>query len=160
MLTADKMRESVKKSVARRDKEKVQHREIGNKMLQQASKELVPTMQKRVEEIANKVEELIGDDIGLLAPQIELIIGNRSLVDIASVTNPRMYTAEELMIGLEMYRQVIALINTKTLYPPSIYTFCSFMNMSSGQYKRYLTDPDKAEAMRMIDDYIAGVQFT
>lgn len=160
MPTAEKMRENVKKGVAKRDKEKVQHRDIGNRMLQQASRDLIPTMQKKVEEIANKVEELIGDDVGLLAPQIELIIGNRSIVDIASVTNPRMYTAEELMIGLEMYRQVIAHINTKVLYPPSIYTFCSFMNMSSSQYKSYLTDPDKAEAMRMIDDYIAGVQFT
>ena len=34
------------------------------------------------------------------------------------------------------------------------------MNISSTTYKNYLTDPDKAEAMRMIDDYIAGVQFT
>ena len=160
MLASERMRENVRKGVTRRDKEKIQHRDIGNKMLQKATKELIPTMQKKVEEIAIKVEELIGDDVGLLAPQIELIIGNRSINDLASATQSRSYTAEELMIGLELYRQVIAMINTKVLYPPSIYTFCSFMNISSTTYKSYLTDPDKAEAMRMIDDYIAGVQFT
>lgn len=160
MLTPDEMRENVKKGVTKRDKKKIQHRDISNRMLQQASKDLIPTMQKKVEEIAKKVEELIGDDIGLLAPQIELIIGNRSIKDLASAITPRTYTPEELMIGLELYRQVIAHINTKVLYPPSIYTFCSFMNISSTTYKNYLTDPDKAEAMRMIDDYIAGVQFT
>lgn len=160
MITSDRAKEVVKETNIKKDKKKIQHRDIGNRMLQQASKDLIPTMQKKVEEIANKVEELIGDDIGLLAPQIELIIGNRSIKDLASVTTPRTYTPEELMIGLELYRQVIAHINTKVLYPPSIYTFCSFMNISSTTYKNYLTDPDKAEAMRMIDDYIAGVQFT
>ena len=160
MITSDEIKASVKKANVTRDKKKIQHRDIGNRMLQQASKDLIPTMQKKVEEIAEEVEKLIGDDVGLLAPQIELIIGNRSVKDLASATMPRAYTSEELMIGLEMYRQVIAHINTKVLYPPSIYTFCSFMNISSTTYKNYLTDPDKAEVMRMIDDYIAGVQFT
>ncbi len=154
---------STKKNYERKrktDEKKIQRREIANKMLEKASKDLIPTMQKKMEEISLKIEEAIGDDIGLLAPQIELIIANRSLNDIAVGSVQKSYTAEELMIGLEMYRQVIAKINTKTPYPPSIFTFCSFMNMSSNTYNNYRTDPDKAEVIQMIDDYIAGIQFT
>ena len=142
------------------DRKKVQRREIGNKMLKEAQKDLIPLMKKKVEEIAIKIEETIGSENGLIAPQIELILGNRSLNDLASASIQRSYTPEELLIGLEMYRQVIAMINTKIIYPPSIYTFCSFMNMSSTTYKNYKLDPDRVEVMQMIDDYIAGIQLT
>ena len=116
----------------KQDKEKIQHRELAKKMLDEASKDLIPTMRKKVEEIN----------------------------DIVVSSLQRQYTPEELMIGLELYRQIIAKINEKMTYPPSVYTFCSFMNMSSTTYKNYKTDPDKAEVMQMIDDYIAGTQLT
>lgn len=144
----------------KQDKEKIQHRELAKKMLDEASKDLIPTMRKKVEEISRKIEELVGKEEGLIATQIELIIANRSLNDIVVSSLQRQYTPEELMIGLELYRQIIAKINEKMTYPPSVYTFCSFMNMSSTTYKNYKTDPDKAEVMQMIDDYIAGTQLT
>lgn len=159
-MNREKLMETIKTTKEKRDKEKVKHREIANKMLEQSKKDLIPTMKKKVEEISKKIEELIGKDEGLITTQIELIIASRSITDIASISKPKMYTAEELMIGLELYRQVIAKINEKFTYPPNVYTFCGFMNMSSNQYKNYKSDPDKAEVMQMIDDYIAGVQFT
>lgn len=160
MYRKDSLKKARITSKKRNDKNKVKHREIASKMLEHSKKELIPTMQRKVKEISQKIEELVGKDEGLITTQIELIIANRSITDIASISNPRMYTAEELMIGLELYRQVIAKINEKFTYPPSVYTFCSFMNMSSNQYKSYKSDPDKSEVMQMIDDYIAGVQFT
>lgn len=147
-------------SKERKDKKIVQHREIANKMLAKASKDLIPTMRKKVEMISKKVEQLVGKDEGLIATQIELIIANRSLNDIASSSMQRVYTSEELMIGLELYRQVIAKINEKFTYPPSVFTFCSFMNMSTITYKNYKVDPDRAEVIQMIEDYIAGIQLT
>lgn len=156
----EKMKKAVDIHKEKKDREKVQHRELAKKMLAEASKDLIPTMKKKVEEISQKIEELVGKEEGLIATQIELIIANRSLNDIATGSIQRQYTPEELMIGLELYRQIIAKINEKITYPPSIYTFCSFMNMSSTTYKGYKTDPDKSEVMQMIDDYIAGTQFT
>lgn len=151
---------ATKEKFKQKDRKKVQHRAIANKMLKEASKELIPTMKRKVEKISEEVEKVVGKDDGLITTQIELIIGNRSLNEIASGSLQRMYTSEELLIGLELYRQVIANINEYITYPPSVYTFCSFMGMSSTTYKNYKSDPDKSEAIQMIDDYIAGIQFT
>lgn len=156
----DRIENPAKAKVKKVDQNKVKNRELAKKMLNEASKDLIPTMKKKVEEISKNIEKLVGKEEGLIATQIELIIANRSLNDVMTSTIQRQYTPEELMIGLELYRQVIAKINEKITYPPSVYTFCSFMNMSSTTYKGYKTDPDRAEVMQMIDDYIAGTQFT
>ena len=150
----------VKETKIKRDKNKVLHRELANTMFEEAKKELIPLMQNKVNEIAKKMEELVGKDKGLITPQIELIIGNRSLYEIASGTIQKSFTPEELMIGLEMYRQVIAKVNEKVVYPPSIFTFCSFIGITSTTYNNYKSDPDRAEVIQMIEDYISGIQFT
>lgn len=157
----EQMRENVKKGVARNDSKKVKHREIAKKTFEKTKKDLIPTMRNKIKEISKKIEELdLDSDNGLVATQIELIISNRSLYDIVSSSAQKEYTNEELLVGLELYREIIAKINEKFLYPPSVFTFCSFMNISSSTYKNYKTDPDKAETMQMIDDYIAGIQLT
>lgn len=150
----------VKETKIKRDKNKVLHRELANTMFEEAKKELIPLMQNKVNEIAEKMEELVGKDKGLITTQIELIIGNRSLYEIASGTIQKSFTPEELMIGLEMYRQVIAKVNEKVVYPPSIFTFCSFIGITSTTYNNYKSDPDRAEVIQMIEDYISGIQFT
>ena len=150
----------VKETKIKRDKNKVLHRELANTMFEEAKKELIPLMQNKVNEIAEKMEELVGKDKGLITTQIELIIGNRSLYEIASGTIQKSFTPEELMIGLEMYRQVIAKVNEKVVYPPSIFTFCSFIGITSTTYNNYKRDPDRAEVIQMIEDYISGIQFT
>lgn len=151
---------AIEKAKIKRDKTKIQHREIANKMLETAQKDLIPNMQNKIKQISKLLEELVGNDMGLVTTQIELIIGNRSMYELASASIQKIYTAEELMIGLELYREIIAKINEKIVYPPSVFTFCSFMGMSTVTYKNYKSDPDKAEVMQMIDDYIAGIQFT
>ena len=150
----------VKETKIKRDKNKVLHRELANTMFEEAKKELIPLMQNKINEIAKKMEELVGKDKGLITTQIELIIGNRSLYEIASGTIQKSFTPEELMIGLEMYRQVIAKVNEKVVYPPSIFTFCSFIGITSTTYNNYKSDPDRAEVIQMIEDYISGIQFT
>ena len=150
----------VKETKIKRDKNKVLHRELANTMFEEAKKELIPLMQNKVNEIAKKIEELVGKDKGLITTQIELIIGNRILYEIASGTIQKSFTPEELMIGLEMYRQVIAKVNEKVVYPPSIFTFCSFIGITSTTYNNYKSDPDRAEVIQMIEDYISGIQFT
>lgn len=160
MGSREDMKKAVKETKIKRDRDKVCHRELANRMFQEAKKDLIPIMQNKVNEIAKKIEELVGKDKGLITTQIELIIGNRSLYEIASGTIHKSYTPEELMIGLEMYRQVIAKINEKVVYPPSPFTFCSFMGMTTTTYNNYKSDPDRAEVIQMIEDYIAGIQFT
>ena len=116
MGSREDMKKAVKETKIKRDRDKVCHRELADRMFQEAKKDLIPIMQNKVNEIAKKIEELVGKDKGLITTQIELIIGNRSLYEIASGTIHKSYTPEELMIGLEMYRQVIAKINEKVAF--------------------------------------------
>lgn len=149
-----------KKVQEKTDKDLVKGREIANRMLVEASKDLMPRIEKKVNEVAEKVEELAGKDLGLITTQIEAIIGKRSLEEIATARLSKPFTPEEILIGLEYYRQLIATINEKVSYPPSVFSYCSFMGMTFQTYKAYRTDPDKAEAINMVDDYVSGVQFT
>ena len=160
MANNGNLKKASKVKIENKDKEKMQHRELASKMISKASKDLIPSMKRKVEEVSERIEDLVGKDEGLIATQIELIIGNRSLNEVAVSSLQRNFTPEELMIGLELYRQIIAKINEHFTYPPSKYTFCSFMGMASTTYNRYMSDPDKSEVMQMIEDYIAGIQFT
>ena len=129
-------------------------------MMEQSKKELIPYIQNKVKEISEKIQEVLKKDNGLITTQIELLIGNRNISELASGGISKSFSSEELMIALEMYRQVIAKINEKIIYPPSIFTFCSFIGISTVTYNSYKSDPDRAEVIQMIEDYIAGIQFT
>lgn len=154
------IKKASKSKIKKIDGNKVYHREIANKMMEQSKKELVPYMQDKVKAISKKIEEVLKKDNGLITTQIELLIGNRSINEIASCSVNKNFTAEELLIGLEMYRQVIAKINERVVYPPSIFTYCSFLGITTTTYNNYKNDPDRAEVIQMVEDYISGIQFT
>lgn len=154
------METKVNKIVKERKDKKIKNREeISKKVFEETKKNLIPNMQNKLKEISEKVSNIVNRDNGLVATQIELILGERSWSDICSI-NSKSFTPSELLIGLELYRQAIAIINEKVTYPPSIYTFCSFMGISTATYISYRVDSERAEAIKMIDDYIAGIQFT
>ena len=155
-----KTQSAINKKKEKIDSKKVLNREIANRMMEQSKKELIPYMQNKVKEISEKIQEVLKKDNGLITTQIELLIGNRNISELASGGISKSFTSEELMIALEMYRQVIAKINEKIIYPPSIFTFCSFIGISTVTYNSYKSDPDRAEVIQMIEDYIAGIQFT
>lgn len=155
-----KTQSAINKKKEKIDSKKVLNREIANRMMEQSKKELIPYMQNKVKEISEKIQEVLKKDNGLITTQIELLIGNRNISELASGGISKSFSSEELMIALEMYRQVIAKINEKIIYPPSIFTFCSFIGISTVTYNSYKSDPDRAEVIQMIEDYIAGIQFT
>lgn len=75
--------------------------------------------------------------------------------------NPK-YTAEQMQIIFDYYREALVKINQKFKYPPSKENFCAFAGMSTVTYNNYLVSPDedKQEVMLMIDDYIRENQLT
>lgn len=66
------------------------------------------------------------------------------------------YTAEQMQIIFDYYREALIQINKKVKYPPSKENFCAFAGISTSTYNNYLmsSDEDKQEIMLMIDDYI------
>lgn len=66
------------------------------------------------------------------------------------------YTAEQMQIIFDYYREALIKVNQKFKYPPSKENFCAFAGISTTTYNQYLISPDenKQEVMLMIDDYI------
>lgn len=66
------------------------------------------------------------------------------------------YTAEQLQIIFDYYREALVQINKKFKYPPSKENFCAFAGISTVTYNQYLicADEAKQEVMLLIDDYI------
>lgn len=95
-------------------------------------------------------------DTRLTLIEIDKVIRGKNLV--GSPT----YSAEELSMLFDYYRQFISEINTITRYIPSKKNFCAFASISSSTYDNYLIngDSDRIEVMKMIDDYITDISLS
>lgn len=69
---------------------------------------------------------------------------------------------EEVIHCLIKYQEIMAYINQKCVFVPSIETFCMFMGWTAQIYHRMLTEApgDIRETMQMIDDYILESQLS
>jgi len=78
------------------------------------------------------------------------------------IGQPLKYTAEELNIVFEYYRQAIVAINKKVKYPPSKGSFCAFADISTGTYNNYLMSPDESmqDVIMRINDYLTDTTLT
>lgn len=154
------MLENKKKIAQKKDKKLANTKEIGDRLMEQQSANLLTRMNEKIKDISKEIENINVDNENLTAPQIELILSSRSLMDLATLPYTREFTSHELIIGLEFYRIAIAEVNKKVKYTPNKYSFCNFMGMSTQTYNAYKVNPEKSEAMQIIDDYIVGVMFS
>lgn len=119
-------------------------------ILEDYKKELPQKLETRLNEIAEQLstrEEVQGlstIEIGELLRPHNVIGGGIK------------YTAEQLNIVFEYYRQAMIAINKKVKYPPTKENFCAFADISTASYNQLLMSNDEAkqEVMLRIDDYI------
>ena len=150
-------KERYKESLETKDKKIVeqQKKEIlvkaGEKsILEEYKNELPQKLETRLNEIAEQLQDR-KEVQGLSTIEINEILRPHNLIG-----QPLKYTAEELNIVFEYYRQAIVQINKKVKYPPSKENFCAFADISTATYNNYLMSNDESlqELMLRIDDYI------
>ena len=109
-------------------------------------------LEQRIASLELALEEELEDIKGLKAARIHQLIG-RNTNGLAG------YSAKELNIVFEAYKNMIVMINKHTLYVPSMKNFCAFAGFSTITYKNYLQSPDdeKRNVMQMIEDYITDI---
>ena len=119
-------------------------------ILEEYKKELPYKLETRLNEIAEQLEDR-KEVQGLSTIEINEILRPHGLIG-----QPLKYTAEELKIVFDWYRQAIVAVNKKVKYPPSKENFCAFADISTGTYDNYLRSPNESlqELMLKIDDYI------
>lgn len=121
-----------------------------NQIMEEYKKNLEEHMEARLEalsiEISSKEEVQ-----GLSSIEINELLRPHNLIG----SNPK-YSADQLKIIFDYYRDALITINKKYKYPPSKENFCAFAGMSTVTYNKYLQSPNEEmqELMLMIDDYI------
>lgn len=150
------------KSSEKLHKDKVKNQDIVREIQLQAQKDLLPNVATKCAEVANYIAEKFADreeSKGLTSTEIFNVIANRSISDLATITN-KGYTPQELGIALNYYIKMMAEINKYTPMPPSKSTFCLMLGISTVAYNNYLQDPEKSEIMNMVETYITGAKLT
>jgi hypothetical protein len=71
-------------------------------------------------------------------------------------------SADEVLHCLVMYQEIMAYINEKCVFVPSIETFCMFMGWTAQIYRKMLLDApsDIRDTMAMVEDYIIESQLS
>lgn len=158
----------IKRGVILRKKQYKESLETKDKKIieQQKKEALVKAGEKSIlEEFKNNLPEYLECRLQALTQEIEAreevkglnsIEINELLRPHNLIGQPAKYTAEQLQIIFDYYREALVKINRKVKYPPSKENFCAFAGMSTATYNQYLisSDEDKQEIMLMIDDYI------
>ena len=143
------------KDEEKRNKKNVQHQELVKEIQESTKKTLLSNIYIKAEEVSKELEKVLDDTSGLTSAQIFNLITNRCVSPVDIITK-KTYTAEELAIAFQLYKEMIAKINEKVTFPPNKLTFCQLLGISSATYNNYKEDPEKADVMQIIDDYILG----
>ena len=121
-----------------------------NQIMEEYKKNLPEELSKRLHMITTQIS--VQEEVqGLSSIEINEILRPHNLIG----SNPK-YSADELRIIFDYYREALIAINRKYKYPPSKENFCAFAGMSTVTYNKYLQSPNEEmqELMLMIDDYI------
>lgn len=121
-----------------------------NQIMENYKNNLPRELEKRLDMITTQIS--VQEEVqGLSSIEINEMLRPHNLIG----SNPK-YSADQLRIIFDYYREALVAINRKFKYPPSKENFCAFAGMSTSTYNKYLTSPNEEmqELMLMIDDYI------
>lgn len=144
-----------------RETKKMEQEKMINKIKEETKEQLLPTLKKKTSELTSYIVDLL-DKKGeekVNNIQIMSLIAQRSMLEIANVCNVS-YTPQEIMIGFNLYLEMINKINEIKKFPPTVESFCLFMGISRTTYNNWLVDADKRTVMDYIHSYLLGVLAT
>ena len=144
-----------------RETKKIEQEKMINKIKEETKDQLLPTLKKKTSELTSYIVDLL-DKKGeekVNNIQIMSLIAQRSMLEIANVCNVS-YTPQEIMIGFNLYLEMINKINEIKKFPPTVESFCLFMGISRTTYNNWLVDADKRTVMDYIHSYLLGVLAT
>ena len=167
MATGKKIRteehtRKIKQSSRENREKKIQEQEqLVNQIREESREKLMPTLKEKTTELTNYIVDLLkskGEE-KVNNIQIMSLIAQRSMLEVANVGNIT-YTPQEIMLGFNLYLDMINKINEIKKFAPTVESFSIFMGISRTTYNNWLVDPDKREVMDYIHSYLLGVLAT
>ena len=159
---SDEQRLKIKKTIRENKEKKIQEQEqLVNRIREESKEKLMPTLKEKTNELTNYIVELLKNkgEEKVNNIQIMSLIAQRSMLEVANVGNVT-YTPQEIMLGFNLYLEMINKINEIKKFPPTVESFSIFMGISRTTYNNWLVDPDKREVMDYIHSYLLGVLAT
>ena len=154
--------QNLKESTRKNKEKKIQEKEqLVNKIREETKEKLLPTLKEKTNELTNYIVELLKNkgEEKVNNIQIMSLIAQRSMLEVANVGNIT-YTPQEIMLGFNLYLEMINKINEIKKFPPTVESFSIFMGISRSTYNNWLVDPDKRKVMDYIHSYLLGVLAT
>lgn len=154
--TKKNMQKSAEARILKQAEEKKELTKLEGKLIEKEYKEgLKDHLEQQLFDLKYKIKR-VDPDNKLTLIEIDRLLRGKSLI------GGVLYSAEELSLLFDYYREFIGEINKVTRYIPSKKNFCGFAKMSSSTYDSYLINGDaqKVEIMKMIDDYITDISLT
>ena len=154
--------QKIKESNRENREKKIQEQEqLVNQIREETKDLLLPTLKEKTTELTNYIVDLLKNkgEEKVNNIQIMSLIAQRSMLEVANVGNIT-YTPQEIMLGFNLYLEMINKINEIKKFPPTVESFSIFMGTSRSTYNNWLVDPDKREVMDYIHSYLLGVLAT
>ena len=154
-------RNGVKTYIKNKDKKEMEKQKLIEQIKEETKDKLLPTLKEKTKEATKYIVDLLrnkGED-KVNNIQIMSIIAQRSLVDIVNAGNIT-FTPQEIMIGFNLYLEMINKINEIKKFPPTVESFAIFMGISRTTYNNWLVDPNKKDVMDYIHSYLLGMLAT
>lgn len=154
--TKKKLEDSIDKRIVKQESDKKELRRLESKLIEKEYKEgLKDYMEQRLFDFKYALKQ-IAPDSKLSLIEIDKLIRGKNLI------GTPLYSAEELGMLFEYYRNFVSEINKITRYVPTKKNFCAFASISSATYENYLIEGDsqRIEIMKMIDDYITDISLS
>ena len=154
-------RNGVKTYIRNKDKKEMEKQKLIEQIKEETKDKLLPTLKEKTKEATKYIVDLLRDkgEDKVNNIQIMSIIAQRSLVDIVNAGNIT-FTPQEIMIGFNLYLEMINKINEIKKFPPTVESFAIFMGISRTTYNNWLVDPNKKDVMDYIHSYLLGMLAT
>lgn len=145
----------------KQDKREIEKQKLIKQIQEESKEQLLPTLREKTKEMTDYIVKLLEsrgkDNVNNI--QILSLIAQRSMLEVASAGNIS-YTPQEIMIGFNLYLDMINRINEIKQFPPTVESFSLFMGISRTTYNNWLVSSEKKEVMDYIHSYLLGTLAT
>ena len=139
---------NTKSYIRNKDKKEIEKQKIIEQIKEESKDKFLPTLKEKTKQATQYIVDLLRDkgEDKVNNIQIMSIIAQRSMVDIVNAGNIT-FTPQEIMIGFNLYLEMINKINEIKKFPPTVESFAIFMGISRTTYNNWLVDPNKKDVM-------------
>ena len=136
---------------------KVDRTKLVENIRQESKDNLMIELREKTNELTKYIVDLLNEKGKYNVNDIQILslIARRSTSELASLNNVT-YTPQEILIGFNLYLEMIEKINEVKKFPPTVESFALFMGISSRTYNNWLVDPYKKEVMDFIHSFLLG----